>query len=242
MILTDYEKIKADLSGKDFLIIHGLCKNTNGYKVYVSQNGANEGVVYYRAKTRSVAVVTHSLEFIRALCDFLPKKRTHFMGVNGFVYDYLCSRYTMSYSNRCGYYVYNGKPYDYQYTVAMGELKKEYWKLVSDGTFYRASKEEICEAIDNRPNCCIYVDGKPVCWCLLHTENSLGMLYTLPEYRHRGYALEVMTALCEKILKVGITPYAYIVKGNVASEELAVKYNLEYLYDAYYCQTLLEKY
>ena len=52
------------------------------------------------------------------------------------------------------------------------------------------------------------------------------MLYTLPEHRHKGYALEVMTALCNQLIAQGNTPYAYIVCDNVASLNLAVKYNL----------------
>ena len=53
------------------------------------------------------------------------------------------------------------------------------------------------------------------------------MLYTEPEYRRKGYALEVMTALCNKVIAQGDVPYAYIVVDNVASQSLAEKYNLE---------------
>ena len=110
-------------------------------------------------------------------------------------------------------------------------MSPEYWQLISEGTPYKASKQEIVPNLLTKPSSAIYVDGKPVCWCMLHTTGSLGMLYTLPEYRRKGMALDVMVDLCRKVLAQGCKPFAYIVKGNVASQQLAALYNLEYIGD-----------
>ena len=40
-----------------------------------------------------------------------------------------------------------------------------------------------------------------------------------------------MVDLCRKVLAQGGKPFAYIVKGNVASQQLAALYNLEYIGD-----------
>ena len=76
------------------------------------------------------------------------------------------------------------------------------------------------------PSAAVWLDGKPVSWCIMHNDKSLGMLYTMPEHRHKGYALQVMTALCNAVIAQGDTPYAYIRRDNVASQKLAEKYNL----------------
>jgi len=46
--------------------------------------------------------------------------------------------------------------------------------------------------------------------------------------------LEVMTHLTNQVIANGDIPYATIVKGNVASENLALKYQLEYVCDVDY--------
>ena len=101
-----------------------------------------------------------------------------------------------------------------------------YAQKESDGTHDHAAISDVKDCITNRPSSAVYIDGAPVCWCLVHLEKSLGMLYTEPTHRHKGYALEVMTSLCNKVIALGDVPYAYIVQTNVASANLATKYNL----------------
>ncbi len=146
--------------------------------------------------------------------------------------DTIASRYgRIEWRTDCGLYVYNGKPLVYTFRYKVESMSPEYWQLISEGTPYKASKQEIVPNLLTKPSSAIYVDGKPVCWCMLHTTGSLGMLYTLPEYRRKGMALDVMVDLCRKVLAQGGKPFAYIVKGNVASQQLAALYNLEYIGD-----------
>ena len=66
------------------------------------------------------------------------------------------------------------------------------------------------------------------------------MLFTLPEYRHKGLALDVMTALCQMLIDIGQKPFAYIVDGNVASISLAAKYNLKQIGHASYFSAIVQ--
>lgn len=63
--------------------------------------------------------------------------------------------------------------------------------------------------------------GAPISWALLREDGSLGVMYTLKEYRKKGYALEVAEDLIAKTLKSGYVPYVHIRVENVASIALA---------------------
>ncbi len=219
-------------------IMAGTCINypqgcrafTDGesYALLVSENGTVTDCYLY----------TQNLAFVDEVCQSLHGE-VSFNGVTEQIYTYLRSKYTETYFTACNLYVWDGTPLTRQ---AQGDLRKvdsSMAQMVSDGTFYHASVEGICEAIAKRPSSALFVDGKPVCWCILHEDNSLGMLYTLPEYRKKGYALEVMTHLVHQVIDSGIMPFCYIVNGNTASESLALKYNMKYVCDASYVTVIL---
>ncbi|MEG2158377.1 MAG: GNAT family N-acetyltransferase, partial [Clostridia bacterium] len=151
-------------------------------------------------------------------------------GINKPLAEYILLKYKALWRNSCGLYVYNGRslPKDEQ----LPSMRSEFWEMVARGTFYEPPEEEVRYQLVNYLSSAIYVDDLPVCWCAMHTEGSLGMLYTLPEYRHKGLALKVMIDITNKVIEAGQLPFAYIVKGNIASEALATKYNLEYFCDA----------
>jgi predicted GNAT family acetyltransferase len=45
-------------------------------------------------------------------------------------------------------------------------------------------------------------------------------LFTISEYRRRGYARLVLSALSKKLISFGILPYACVVQGNTSSMRL----------------------
>lgn len=148
-----------------------------------------------------------------------------FSGVPTFVTHFVKQQYSLLWETSCYLYCWDGKPIDHP----QGDIRAMDPALaqqISDGTHYHAEVEEIKQCLAMHPSSALYIDDKPVCWCILHWEQSLGMLYTLPEHRHKGYALKVMQSLCNKVIDRGATPYAYIVTSNVASISLAAKYNL----------------
>ncbi len=150
----------------------------------------------------------------------------NFCGVDPLVTEYISSKYEFIYKTPCYLYAWNGKPLPLIDTDDIQSMSPLFAQRVSDGTYYHASIEEINECLKLHPSAAIYFNKEPICWCLCHRDKSLGMLYTLSEYRNKGYALKVMTKLCNTIIEKGDIPFAYILTDNIASMNLAAKYNL----------------
>lgn len=106
-------------------------------------------------------------------------------------------------------------------------------ELIDKHYTYRGqgSLEDIRECIQNRPSSAVYIDNMPVSWALLHRDDTMGILYTLPSFRHKGYAYVVMADLISKTLASGRLPFAHIVYGNTASVKLSEKSGLKYSHD-----------
>lgn len=184
-------------------------------------------------------LLTSDMSFVDGITNILHGD-VSFCGVTENVKEHLLSRFTPTYVNACHLYVWDGTTPPHVCTGDLRKIDSAIAQKISDGTFYHASPESIVEAVENRPSSSLYVDGKPVCWCLLHEDNSLGMLYTLPQHRHKGYALEVMTHLVNQVIADGKTPFCYIVEGNVASENLALKYSLKKVCPSIYLGFMLD--
>lgn len=178
-------------------------------------------------------IKSDSESFVLELVDGLHGK-IKLCGVDPFVTGCLKDKYAFNWETNCDLYVWNGQPLSYQCKQQIYPMLPKYAQKISDGTHYHAAIDEIERCLEIHPSAAILVDGEPVCWCLLHLEKSLGMLFTEPAHRHKGYALEVMTALCNKVIAKGDIPYAYIVQDNIASKNLAAKYNLCYVKQADY--------
>ena len=224
--------ITANKHDKRFLNVHGLIKNGQNVRLYTDGKGS----VALVENNRTVCFVTENLSFVDEVIASLSGEIT-FCGISNEILQHLQTNYPLTWVTKCSLYAYNGQSFD-AITVADVETKPmdvQFWQLVSDGTHYHADYQDIAECLANRVSSAVYVDNKPVCWCLMHHENSLGMLYTLPEHRRKGYALAVMVDICKKIVANGECPYGYIVKGNTASEQLAGQYNLQYFFDANWC-------
>jgi hypothetical protein len=74
-----------------------------------------------------------------------------------------------------------------------------------------------------RPSSAIYLEDKIASWVLVHNDNSMGIMYTLEEYRGKGYAVDVTIDLCDKISKLGKIPFLQIIENNTMSPGLARK-------------------
>ena len=209
----------------DTLIFEGYCTNADSVVIY--NEGDSYALIAEVKDDIKCCLHTNSEQFVLSVVDALRGCQVEFSGVDPFVTNILRNRFEFLWETNCYLYVWNGKPLNYECKQDIRPMSAEYAQQVSDGTHYHAPIADIVEVLSRHPSAAIYVDGKPVCWCLLHLEKSLGMLYTEPEHRRKGYALEVMTALNNKVIAKGDVPYAYIVCDNIASQNLAVKYNLE---------------
>lgn len=222
----------------DTLIFAGYCDYSQDVVIYNDDN--NYALVADVGGVQKCCFKTDSEQFIASVLQQL-NGRVELCGVDPFVTDFLRRSYTFVWETNCDLYVWNGKPLPHECKLKILPMSAKFAQKVSDGTHYHAAIEEVCECLRRHPSAAVYIDDEPVCWCLLHLEKSLGMLYTDVQHRHRGYALEVMTALCNKVIAQGDTPYAFIVQDNVASKNLALKYNLEFVKQADYFEIDLGK-
>lgn len=205
--------------------------------IYADDNGSLACVV-----AEGCYIATTSEQFVSEVLDVLPS-RIDFCAVSNFVVEYLSSRYALEWATPCYMYSYNGKPYDNSALDGLDirPLTAEHWQLVSDGTPYKPDKSRVVDDIVNRISSAIYVNNQPVSWCVLHRDNSLGMLYTLPEYRGRGYGVKMVIAQCIKLLDMGQIPYSCVIKGNKVAENITDKYNVDYVCDVTWCGIDKEK-
>lgn len=219
------------------LIMEGYCRYFADTEVYCDGDsyatvatGFNGGI--------NICLLNETERFIDEILSLVNGK-VEFCGVSPYATNYVKSKYEPLWETNCDLYVYDGKPLPEIGDCDMRSMDVGYAQQISNGTHYHAPTDEIAQCIKLHPSSAAYVNNKPVCWCLVHLEGSLGMLYTLPQYRRQGYALKVMTHLCRQVINRGGVPFAYIVQDNVASKSLAVKYNLREVGKANYFEISL---
>ncbi|KAM9476904.1 glycine N-acyltransferase-like isoform 2-T2 [Clarias gariepinus] len=75
--------------------------------------------------------------------------------------------------------------------------------------------------IKNYPTCCVLdSEGQPVSWMLTYSSCEIGMLYTLPEHRGKGYAKTVVSVLAKKRHSEGYPVFCLIEENNQLSYKL----------------------
>uniref|UniRef100_A0A667YHF9 Glycine N-acyltransferase-like protein n=1 Tax=Myripristis murdjan TaxID=586833 RepID=A0A667YHF9_9TELE len=100
------------------------------------------------------------------------------------------------------------------------ELVNSTWKFGGDEVGYWTIKN----LISNFPSCCITDDqGQPVSWILVYNYCAMGILYTLPEHRRKGYAKIVISTLARKLHAEGYPVYCFIEEDNEVSYRLFKK-------------------
>ncbi|XP_047668162.1 glycine N-acyltransferase-like protein 3 isoform X2 [Tachysurus fulvidraco] len=75
--------------------------------------------------------------------------------------------------------------------------------------------------IRNFPSCCVLdSEGRPVSWVLTYPSCAMGVMYTLPEHRQKGYAKALVTILAKKLHSDGCPVYCFIKLENQPSYRL----------------------
>lgn len=222
------ELLRRFRSNPQTLIFEGYCVNFDGVTLY------NEGDCYALTVVNGSGVTECCIYGDDAAFVDEVLKRLHgavkLCGVSPFVTERVGQRHSFNWLTHCDLFAWNGNPLNLDVIdCEIKPLDVSYAQQVSNGTPYRADVGEVIKCLHIHPSAACYVDNKAICWCLMHLEGSLGMLYTVPEYRRQGYALKVMTALTQMVIERGNIPFAYIIEDNVASKNLAVKYNLQYV-------------
>ncbi|MCJ8730970.1 hypothetical protein PDJAM_G00190200 [Pangasius djambal] len=87
--------------------------------------------------------------------------------------------------------------------------------------------------IRNFPSCCVLdSEGQPVSWILTYASCAMGVLYTMPEHRQKGYAKALVTILAKKLNSEGYPVYCFIEEANRPSYRLFT--SLGFTGDPYY--------
>ncbi|XP_076019339.1 glycine N-acyltransferase-like protein 3 [Genypterus blacodes] len=91
------------------------------------------------------------------------------------------------------------------------------WKFGGDKTGHQT----ITNLIINFPTCCITDGhGQLVAWILSYDYCAMGMLYTLPEHRGKGYAKVLVSTMAKRLHTQGYPVYCFIEEENMASYRL----------------------
>ncbi|XP_030012272.1 glycine N-acyltransferase-like protein 3 [Sphaeramia orbicularis] len=97
------------------------------------------------------------------------------------------------------------------------DLVNQTWKFGGTEQGYK----NITNLISNFPSYCITDDqGQPVSWILVYDYCALGMLYTLPEHRGKGYAKVLINTMAKSLHAQGFPVYCFIEEENTISYRL----------------------
>ncbi|XP_047207545.1 glycine N-acyltransferase-like protein 3 isoform X2 [Girardinichthys multiradiatus] len=97
------------------------------------------------------------------------------------------------------------------------DIVNKTWKFGGDEKGYRNIKN----LISNLPTCCIMdTQGEPVAWILVYDYCAMGILYTLPEHRGKGYAKVLISNMTKKLHAEGYPVYCFIEEDNMVSYKL----------------------
>lgn len=129
-----------------------------------------------------------------------------------------CHRcFLLDYSPVWFVFVSNASPRLSSLDESHAELVNKTWSFGGTEISYRSVKNYI----QNFPNFCILDEsGSPVAWILLYQHCALGLLYTLPECRRKGWARVLVTVMSKHLLSQGYPVYCFIEEGNEISYRL----------------------
>jgi hypothetical protein len=109
------------------------------------------------------------------------------------------------------------------------EGSDELLPLILRGVEYgRPAKDYLRECLLLGPSFVCEVKGEPVCWAGTHRNGTMGMIYTPPEYRRKGYALSLAAFQIDYMLRRDGTAVAHVLFGNKASENLLLSFGAKH--------------
>lgn len=108
--------------------------------------------------------------------------------------------------------------------ISLSSLDESHLGLVNQ--MWKFAKDEIAVSmirnmITHFPSCCVLdPEGKPVSWMLMYVSCAMGMLYTLPEHRGKGYAKVVVSTMAKRLHTEGYPVYCFVEPENMVSYRL----------------------
>ncbi|KAM6916593.1 glycine-N-acyltransferase-like protein 3 [Xenentodon cancila] len=97
------------------------------------------------------------------------------------------------------------------------DLVSKTWKFGKN----QGSVRMIRNMLANFPSRCVLdAEEKPVSWILTYPSCAMGMLYTLPEHRGKGYAKVLISCMAKKLQARGYPVFCFIEEENKVSYQL----------------------
>lgn len=234
MKLTQVEKTDAiiDYLKKNELInlnIIGKIENNEALPIYTDDAESPSGVLVKSGYMHFL--YTESDEFINTVIQELMQEGFYgFAGLDKPLAEKIKASQIVHWSNPCSIYAYTKDSVDLvEGDYDLRPIALEDAKIVDEFYEYRNDHSllDIQKDIEMRPSSAVYINDEPVCWVLVHEDNSMGIMYTMEEHRRKGLAEVVSRDLTRRMLEIKQTPYLQIVDGNVKSHGLAQKCGFE---------------
>lgn len=103
-------------------------------------------------------------------------------------------------------------------STAHAHLVNSTWKYGGDSSSYNS----VLNYISHNPSLCVIEEGRtePVSWLLVYPHAALGLLYTLPQHRCKGYARLLVSIMSKNLLEQGHPVYCFVEEENKPSYKL----------------------
>uniref|UniRef100_A0A672T0T3 Glycine N-acyltransferase-like protein n=1 Tax=Sinocyclocheilus grahami TaxID=75366 RepID=A0A672T0T3_SINGR len=103
-------------------------------------------------------------------------------------------------------------------SAAHAHLVNSTWKYGGD----RNSYNSVLNYISHNPSLCVIEEGgtEPISWLLVYQHAALGLLYTLPQHRQKGYAKALVSMMAKNLLERGHPVYCFVEEENDSSYKL----------------------
>jgi GNAT superfamily N-acetyltransferase len=149
-----------------------------------------------------------------------------FAGIAEYQAEHLRRRRRMVWENPCYLYVLiEPEEFSGEIGTEINELTLDHTQLVSDVWPHGGHGDErltyLHDCIKRGPTVAIYRDDRPVAFALVHSDGSMGILHTEPEFRGQGLGRTVSTALIRKLVDLDQPVFCYILRNNLASINLS---------------------
>ena len=153
------------------------------------------------------------------------RESSGFSGVLLKYYEIVKSLKEIDWTEKCYTYYLDSKDLDLnKIKHNVRSLRIEDAQMVNQYYTYKSedSLDYIKSCISNRPSSAVFdSDNNPISWAVLREDGTMGIMYTLKEYRKMGLAVSVSIDLAKKVIDGGKIPFVHIVTENEPSIKLA---------------------
>ncbi len=162
---------------------------------------------------------------LEQILNFLPKEKHRITNIEYWIAQYISQKRDILKFIKAFRYILPEYIKTPKLKYNIGELRSCNAQLVNETWEHRGktSLDYIKWRIDDGPSALIKLNREPAAWGLLHSNYSIGFLYTKKKYRRMGFAQDVLISLIEKMRKTGKIPYLYVVTDNMESLNLIKK-------------------